>query len=328
MIYVIVILLLLAFEFLYIRVASKRENLFEPAWKETAGGERDGVQKEWVTIRGGGIVFWFASLILAIITPGNLTLWFFVGVTLVALVGFIDDYRGASTWLQLILHLVAMTIAFYVANAFQTITWWNILAAYIIFLGVLYAFKFMDDVNGMTGLYSLAVLIPLMYVNRFEEPFVHVDFLRYPFLAAVIFLMFNYRKRAASTAGAVGGMSIAFWIGFLLLLLIVKTGKIIWLSFLLVYGVDVILTLLHRTYIKKPIFGPEKLHFYQILGNELRMDHRVVSFLYFIVQLGCSALIIALYPSLGQLIFWILLLLLMGLYVLKFRLIKVVKQME
>jgi len=47
-----------------------------------------------------------------------------------------------------------------------------------------------------------------------------------------------------------------------------------------------------------------------------------VSVIYFIVQLLCSALIVMLYPSMGWGIFVILLLLLMGVYMIKFRMMK------
>ena len=52
------------------------------------------------------------------------------------------------------------------------------------------------------------------------------------------------------------------------------------------------------------------------------MPHRVVSVIYFGVQLLCSALIVLLYPVMGWGIFVILLLLLMGLYMMKFRMMK------
>ena len=48
------------------------------------------------------------------------------------------------------------------------------------------------------------------------------------------------------------------------------------------------------------------------------MPHRLVSLIYFAVQLLCSALIIVLYPVMGWWIFVILLPVLMGLYMIKF----------
>ena len=91
---------------------------------------------------------------------------------------------------------------------------------------------------------------------------------------------------------------------------------------LMVYGVDAVMTIVHRLYMKQNIMEAHRLHFYQILVNEKKMPHRVVSVIYFGLQLLCSALIIQLYPLMGWGIFVILLLLLMGLYIMKFRMMK------
>ena len=118
--------------------------------------------------------------------------------------------------------------------------------------------------------------------------------------------------------GDVGSVAIAFWIVTLLLLLIIKTENLIWLGFLMVYGVDTVITILHRICLKQNIMQAHRLHFYQILSNEKKMPHRLVSLIYFSLQLLCSALIILLYPMIGWWIFVILLLILTGLYMLKF----------
>jgi UDP-N-acetylmuramyl pentapeptide phosphotransferase/UDP-N-acetylglucosamine-1-phosphate transferase len=190
---------------------------------------------------------------------------------------------------------------------------------YIVFIGIVNAYNFMDGINGITGLYSIAVLGSLQYVNLSFGHFVNPDLIWYPIIASVVFLFFNFRKRARCFAGDVGSVAIAFWIVTLLLLLIVKTENLIWLGFLMVYGVDAVMTILHRVYLKQNIMEAHRLHFYQILVNEKKMPHRVVSVIYFGLQLLCSALIIQLYPLMGWGIFVILLLLLMGLYLLKFR---------
>lgn len=323
MIYFIVILLLLASELLYLRLASRRDALIVPYWNETTSDERN-----FITVRGGGIVFWIASLLLLIFIPNEFNTWFFIAITIVATISMFDDAKSVSVWLQFLLHIVAVSIAFYIAELFVVITWWNLLFAYILFIGVMYSFKPMDEVNGMTGLYTLAVLLPLMYVNQYIESFTHIYHLTFPLIAAFIFLVFNLRNNAATTAGSVGSMSIGFWVSFLLMMLIIESGSIIWLSFVLVYLVDEVLTMVQKIYQRKALFGPEKLHLYQLLGNELRVDHRLVSVFYFFLQLICSTLVILLYPKWGVSIFWILLVVLMSLYLFKFRVVKVVKQLN
>ena len=207
-------------------------------------------------------------------------------------------------------------------QVFGIYPWWAIVIGYIVFIGIVNAYNFMDGINGITGLYSIAVLASLQYVNLTYGSFVHPDLIWYPMLASVVFLFFNFRKRARCFAGDVGSVAIAFWIVTLLLLLIIKTENLIWLGFLMVYGVDAVMTIVHRLYLKQNIMEAHRLHFYQILANEKKMPHRVVSVIYFGLQLLCSALIIQLYPLMGWGIFVILLLLLMGLYIMKFRMMK------
>ena len=107
--------------------------------------------------------------------------------------------------------------------------------------------------------------------------------------------------------------------------LVVKTNNLIWLGFLIVYGVDAVMTILHRVFLRQNIFEPHRLHFYQILANERKVPHRVVSVIYFVLQLACSASIVFLYPVYGWWVFFALLAVLMGLYMLKFPLMHIVK---
>ena len=180
----------------------------------------------------------------------------------------------------------------------------------------------MDGINGITGLYTLAVLLPMIYVNNYVYTFTENNFLIFPLLASGVFLFFNFRKQAKCFAGDVGSVSIAFWIGTLLLILIIETQNLIWIGFLVVYGVDGICTIFHRIYLKQNIMQPHRLHFYQILANEQKMDHRIVSMTYCMTQLICSTLIIFLYPIIGWWIFIISIIALILIYGTKFRLMK------
>ena len=308
--FVVVLVLLLAAELFYFRIADRFNIIDKP-------NERS--SHNYITIRGGGIIWWVAALLFLLFHFSSQGLWFFAGITLIAGVSFVDDIVGLGQRVRLLFHLLAMSCAFYLAGVYGIYPWWAIVIGYIIFIGIVNAYNFMDGINGITGLYSIAVLASLQYVNMTYGNFVHQDLIWYPLLASVVFLFFNFRKRARCFAGDVGSVAIAFWIVTLLLLLIVKTENLIWLGFLMVYGVDAVMTIVHRLYLKQNIMEAHRLHFYQILANEKRMPHRVVSVIYFTVQLLCSALIILLYPVMGWGIFVILLLLLMGLYLLKFR---------
>lgn len=313
MIYLLVIALLFVAELLYFRIADKYNIIDKP-------NERSSHTR--ITLRGGGIIYWVAALLYVLFNPSETAGWFLAGITLMAGVSFWDDIKGLGQKIRLLFHLLAMTCAFYLANVFGVYPWWAIVIGYIVFIGIVNAYNFMDGVNGITGLYTLAVLLPMLYVNNCVRTFTENDFLLFPLLASVVFLFFNFRKRAKCFAGDVGSVGIAFWIVTLLLLLIIKTQSLIWIGFLLVYGVDTVCTILHRLYLKQNIMEAHRLHFYQILANECKMDHRKVSLIYFTTQLICSTLIITLYPTLGWWIFLILAVTLVAIYGMKFRLMK------
>lgn len=307
--YLIVLVLLFAAELFYFRIADRFNIIDKP-------NERS--SHNYITIRGGGVIWWVAALLYLLFNLSVTAGWFLAGITLIAGVSFVDDVKGLGQKMRLLFHLLAMSCAFYLAGVFGSYPWWAIVIGYVVFIGIVNAYNFMDGINGITGLYSIAVLASLQYVNLSYGNFVPPDLIWYPMIASLVFLFFNFRKRARCFAGDVGSVAIAFWIVTLLLILILKTENLIWIGFLMVYGVDAVMTILHRIYLKQNIMEAHRLHFYQILANEKKIPHRLVSLIYFTVQLLCSALIILFYPVLGWGIFVILLLVLMGLYMIKF----------
>ena len=54
---------------------------------------------------------------------------------------------------------------------------------------------------------------------------------------------------------------------------------------LTVYGADSVLTIIHRLLLHENIGLPHRKHLYQIMVNELRIPHVVVSLVYMIVQI-------------------------------------------
>lgn len=157
-------------------------------------------------------------------------------------------------------------------------------------------------------------------------PFVQEDFLAYPILAASVLLVFNLGRR--SVTGDVGSLAVAFWITTALVMLIAATGEWVWIGLLMVYGVDTILTLGHRTYLRKPLLKRDELHFYQVVADRLRIDDRLISIVYMTLQLVISTLLIWSYGNYEKMVFWIALFVLVGVYLVKFRLLRIVKHLE
>ena len=258
-----------------------------------------------ITLRGGGIIFPIAFLIflgdkilfnnypLSFNTDLEPNFWIFgAGLLTICIISFIDDVIDLSTKIRLVFHFIAVTLLLYFLNAFQLFPWWIYPIFYVLIIGILNAYNFMDGINGMSGLYSLVVLGSLAYINQYIILFIEKDFILYPILACFVFLVFNFRKRAKCFMGDIGSMGIAFWVIALVALLILKTGELKWILFLAVYGVDTILTILERLKLKENIFDAHRRHLYQLLANDMKVSHLLVSTAFALLQLIINFVII------------------------------------
>ena len=142
----------------------------------------------------------------------------------------------------------------------------------------------MDWINGITGGYSLVILAALAYVNNEVVTFVEANFIYTVICSVLVFCFFNFRKRAKCFAGDVGSVSIAFILLFLIGRLIIETEDFSWIVLLSVYGVDSVLTIIHRLMLHENIGLPHRKHLYQIMANELKIPHVIVSLVYMTIQ--------------------------------------------
>ncbi len=243
-----------------------------------------------LVIRGGGIIYLVAALAAFVIEPKAWAA--LLGLLMIGAISFADDRMTISRRLRILIHLISVSLLFWMANVFTLLPWYFIIMTYIFVIGIINAYNFMDGINGITGLYSLVILGGLAYINSNQVPFINPDLIYLPMAATVVFLFFNFRNKAKCFAGDVGSVSIAFWIVWLLLSLILKTDNFIYILFLAVYGVDSILTIIHRLIRKENIFLAHRLHFYQILANDQKMPHLLVTSIYALIQLGIIGLII------------------------------------
>lgn len=315
MIYFVYCILSIIFILIYFKVADKYNIVDKP-------NERSS-HKE-ITIRGGGVIIWFAALFYFLLNIDS-SLNFFVAITLISFISFIDDIKTLPSGVRALVQLFSVSIIFYDLNLFSIFPWWVILITFIFSIGIINAYNFMDGINGITGLYSCVILVSFLYTNNIIIHFVDNDLLIFPVIACLIFLFFNYRKKAKCFAGDIGSIAIAFWIIYILIIVICKTNSLVWIMFLSVYGVDSICTILHRLYLKQNIFKPHRMHYYQILSNELKIDHRLVSIIYAIAQSVVSLVIIYTYMYADQYantVSIIIIMTLISIYSTKFILIK------
>ena len=273
MYYFLILVLLFVAELFYFRVADKLNIIDKP-------NERSSHTR--ITLRGGGIIFYFGALVYFLANHFEYP-WFMLALTLVTVISFVDDIRSTSQLVRLVFHFTAMTLMFYQWGLF-VLPWWTIVVALIACTGIINAYNFMDGINGITGGYSLVVLGALAYVNEYLVRFVEPAFIYTMICAVLVFCFFNFRKKAKCFAGDVGSVSIAFIILFLLGSLIIRTRDFSWIVLLAVYGVDSVLTIIHRLMLHENIGLPHRKHMYQIMANELKVPHVVVSSIYMAVQ--------------------------------------------
>ena len=273
MYYLIVLVLLFVAELFYFRIADRFNIIDKP-------NERSSHSK--VTLRGGGIIFYFGALAY-FLTSGFDYSWFMLALTLVTFISFVDDIKSTKQMTRLLFHFSAMALMFYQWGLFS-LSWWWIIIALIVCTGIINAYNFMDGINGITGGYSLVILAVLAYINKEITPFVAEGFIYTIVCSVLVFCFFNFRKRAKCFAGDVGSVSIAFILLFLIGKLIIQTGDFSWIVLLSVYGVDSVLTIIHRLMLHENIGLPHRKHLYQLMANELKIPHVMVSSIYMIVQ--------------------------------------------
>lgn len=279
MLYLVIFLLLLAVQLLYFRIASRMKIVDRP-------NHRSSHTKP--TLLGGGIVFYAAALIYFVVSGFQFP-WFFTGLTIIAAISYYDDLRPLSQKLRIIFHTVALLLMFIELGFFANNTsWLIIILLLVLFEGFINAYNFMDGINGMLAGYNVVLTSILIYINHFIVEFVDERILVFILMALIIFSFFNFRKKAVCFAGDVGAFTLGFLFVYLIAVLIVETGNFAYIGLLTIYGVDTILTILHRIYLRENIVLPHRRHLFQILVNECSLSHTTVTILYISLQLIIS----------------------------------------
>ena len=287
-VYLLILALLFVSELIYFRIADKCNIIDKP-------NERS--SHSTVVLRGGGIIFligvWIWSAFYGFQYP-----WFLAAVTLAAGISFVDDIRSLPDSVRLVVQFTAMGLMFQQLDILHLDMWWVVLLALIVCVGASNIINFMDGINGITAGYSLAVLVPLVIMNQ-RLGFMEESFLMVTIQSVVVFSIFNFRERgkAKCFAGDVGSVGIAFILLFAIGKLVMATGDVTWLLFLLVYGADGCFTICHRILLHENLGEAHRKHAYQLMANELKMSHVKVSLIYMALQLAVSLGMIYLVPD-------------------------------
>ncbi len=293
--YSIVAVLLVLAELLYFRVADRFNIIDRPNERSSHSS---------IVLRGGGVIFAVGALVwIGVMAAAGemeqlmMDMPFLVGLLLVAGVSFVDDVRPLPDSVRLVVQFGAMFLMFWSLGILKVEMWWAVILALIVGVGTTNVYNFMDGINGITGGYSLAVLVPLLLVQG--RGFGDESLIMVIILADLVFCFFNFRpkNRARCFAGDVGSISMAFIILFVLGNVIVRTGDLTWLVLLIVYGVDACFTIVHRIMLHENLGQAHRKHAYQLMANELGMSHIAVSLIYMVLQLAVSLVFIYVIPD-------------------------------
>ena len=299
MTYLIIAVLLLAAELIYFRIADKFNIIDKP-------NERS--SHSTIVLRGGGIIFSLSMIawtVMMVLQGNDIIPYipFLVGLFMVAGISFVDDIHSLPDSLRMVVQIASILLMFWSIGLFGAFDSWiwtvvAILIALFFCVGATNIINFMDGINGITAAYGFAMLLPIALLNH-NMGFIEESYLIVAIIGLLVFSLFNFRPKgkAKCFAGDVGSIGIAFIILFALGKLMLVTQDVTWIVFFLVYGIDGSMTIFHRIMLHENLGQAHRKHVYQLMANELKMSHVVVSSLYMIMQLVVSLGFIYLCPN-------------------------------
>ena len=309
----IVLCILIAASFVYLKLANKFNIVDKP-------NERSSHTK--VTIRGGGIIFPIAILLFFFMNDFQYP-FFVLGLFLISFVSFLDDIYTLSSRVRFPFQIIAISLILFQA-AFPVFPLYYSVLCLVLGVAVINMFNFMDGINGITGMYSLAVLSGMYFINL-NEAIVHTDLIVFSGLSLLVFGFYNFRKKALFFAGDIGSIAIGMLLFFIGFLFVLELHSPILLLLILVYGVDTALTMLYRIiYTKESILDPHRHHVYQKLVDVSKISHLKVSLGYGVLQLVVNFIILKTYKldlTTQLIVFFGVIILFILLYIFLFRLL-------
>lgn len=244
-----------------------------------------------ITLRGGAVIFPIAMIVGIIIFQPSL-IYLMLGIFAIATISFLDDIITLNNKLRIGVHLVSVSLMLYQIYVFApytlnvtTYTFYLIPISFIIIIGIINAYNFMDGINGITVLYSIVSFASIWLVQEnLGLDLLQKEIWLLLLAALLVFGFFNLRKRAKTFSGDVGSISIALLLCYLLMSLSIQTETIKWILFLGIYGLDAVSTIFCRILRKENIFDAHRSHFYQYLANDKKIDHVIIAIAYALIQ--------------------------------------------
>lgn len=260
-------------------------------------------------ITGAGFIFYVSYLcyILSCVFSGAPIPWFlFIGITMLAIVSFIDDLKEVWFLIRLVIQLGAVVLMLYQIYLNFTLDLMSMNASVLIIIaivsliysiGFVNLYNFMDGLNGMMGGITLSALIVFGLLDHFVVDFIDDALICYTLIPTIIFLFFNARRQPKCFSGDVGSIVLGFVMVYMLLSLLLETGNMVYSFIFISVYIEAGMTVIQRLLAGQNIFKPHRIHLFQLLCNEHKRSHLLVSSLYALNQLvfGCIIVILNFY---------------------------------
>ena len=242
------------------------------------------------TPRGGGIAI-VAALVPVFVwlasqdaSGGGLAFCAASGLVLVAGIGWLDDHRPLSALVRLAVHIVAATLlAIGMASAGAAL-WWC-LCVWILAVGLVNVWNFMDGIDGLASVEALTVCVGAAVIYALLGFSAH-SLVPVLLTAAVAgFLVWNFPP-ASIFMGDTGSGFLGLVIGALAIQAAWLSPKLLWCWCILlgVFIVDATWTLIRRLLRGVKVYEAHRSHAYQIASRRLGA-HLPVTLLVLVVNL-------------------------------------------
>jgi UDP-N-acetylmuramyl pentapeptide phosphotransferase/UDP-N-acetylglucosamine-1-phosphate transferase len=243
------------------------------------------------TPKGGGIgilaAFIFSCFILRLPTA------FCAPTAILALVSLWGDRYDLSPKVRLPLQIIAAVILVKLSaiNSQQSVVLFIFFIIFIVATANWY--NFMDGINGIAGITGIVAFFLLAVFNILSSGDPRCSTLSICIAFSCLgFLPFNFPK-ATVFMGDIGSILLGFVFASIVVMLSKSLLDFLCLvSFLFPFYADELITIVIRLKDGESLFKPHRRHLYQLLANELGIDHWKVSVGYGLLQLiiGVSAL--------------------------------------
>ena len=266
-------------------------------------------------ITGAGFIFYISYvfyIISFIFSTWDVPWPLFIGISILAIVSFIDDLKDLWFFIRLVVQILAVILMLYQIYVEFSMEPFAMNASLLIILaivgmifsvGFVNLYNFMDGLNGMMAGITISALFIFALIDFFVVDFIDELLLLYTAIPTLIFAFLNARRQAICFAGDVGAIVLGYVMVYMLISLLMQTGNVVYIFIFASIYLEAGMTVIQRLLAGQNIFKPHRIHMFQLLCNEHKHHHVKISALYALNQLVFGAIIVTMnYYELNDLI--------------------------